>query len=84
MRVETALFDGGLRNIIRPEQTVFMKYATSCKEVLLKPVDLEQKRDSIEDERKRLKMPVVFEDDRPGMEGQLNRKYYYPVIFDGK
>lgn len=66
-------------NFKRP---VFMKYATDCKEVILRQSELDARSEAIIGERNRYFMPVIFEDDRPENKGQFVQKYYNPVIFD--
>lgn len=70
------------RAYFNAKKPVFMKYATSCKEVILKPAELKERERSIVQNRRSLMMPVTFEDDREDHKGELNRKYYEPVIFE--
>ena len=47
-------------NFKRP---IFSKYATECKEIILGDRDLNEERHKIEESRKRLWSPILFEDD---------------------
>ena len=47
-------------NFKRP---IFSKYATECKEIILGDKDLNEERHKIEESRKRLWSPILFEDD---------------------
>lgn len=49
------------------KKPVFSKYATSCKEIVLKTDELQARADAIRQQRENLVFPIVFEDDRrPG------------------
>ena len=46
------------------KKPVFSKYATSCKEIVLKTDELQARADAIRKQRENLVFPIVFEDDR--------------------
>ena len=46
------------------KKPVFNKYATSCREVIMKPAEVQKRADEIVEKRKDLHCPIIFEDDR--------------------
>lgn len=66
-------------NFKRP---VFMKYATDCREVILRNDELQARGQQIVNDRQYLRCPVYFDDDREGREGQVVKKLYSPIKFD--
>jgi len=64
------------------KKPVYMKYATDCREVILRQMDIDARVQAIQASRQNLYCPIIFEDDRAGHEGEFRQKLYCPIIFD--